>query len=617
MMKHFNLRSVACVIFMFALVLICVSGNVYAASDDPGADRLSGRNIPEEFYGEPSNPFSRISRFGAFTSACPFTNETYTHQDAFVNRPISHGMDVSQWQKDIDWAAAKAAGIEFAFVRVGYRGYGDAGTLNESTKDIYFDQNMKNANAAGIPVGIYVFSQAITPAEAVEEANYILQHIGSYRISMPLIMDYEYASDSNSGGRLKKAKLSKDAATEVCMAFCSTIAAAGYTPMVYANKSMLTNQLNAKTITDNGYRIWLAHYTKNTDYTGEFDFWQYSSQGKVNGISGNVDMNFYYAKEGDNFELIGIPLGSTVISPVANQAYTGQKITPAVTLTYEGIPLTENTDYTLKYKDNKNLGTASIIINGKGRFGGSITVKFNIVPKRPSNIKAKKRTDNYITLKWPKIGTATGYQIYRATSPNGTYKKIKQFSKNSTITYKNTGLTGGQRYYYKIRTFIKSNGKTYFSDYSPVAAIDTPLGYHRYAEAKSGAVIYASESTSDTVIATPAPGAKMTVSYSTVDNNGTTWYCVSYQAEGQTFTGMVKKSKVTVTMNGKVAKTNIVNVRKSASTSSKKLTSLKKNKKVTVLKTKTKKGVTWYQVTFKKSGKTYKGWISAPYLKLT
>lgn len=617
-MKQFKLLRTISIITIFTFLVIGPCSISHAATDDPGAGRLSGKNIPEEFYGEPDdNRISPLSRYGASSSVSPFTNKTYTHQDKFDGRTILHGIDVSKYQKEIDWQKVKAAGIDYAFIQVGYRGWGSAGTLNESTKDPYFDINMQNAIAAGVKVGVYIFSQAITTTEAIEEANYILQHIDNYEITMPLIMDYEYASDSSTGGRIKTAKLSKDAATEICAAFCNQISAAGYTPMVYANASMLTNQLNAQTLTDAGYRIWLANYTTNTSYTGTFDFWQYASDGKVDGISGNVDMNFYYVQEGDNFIPNAIPIGSTIISPVPSQAYTGEKITPTVTITTrEGVPLVLNTDYTVKYANNKKLGTATITVAGIGQYCGSTQIKFDILPKTVSSVKAKKRAANYITLKWAKNSQVAGYQIWRANSLNGTYKKIKQISGASTVTYKNTGLESGRCYYYKVRSFMKSDGKTYYSEYSSVAAIQTTISYSRKAIAKSGAIIYTAESKSGEAIAAPVKNASMPVSYSTKDNSGTTWYYVTYNADGQTYTGYIPAGKVTINMTGKVANTKTVNVRKSNSTGSKVITTLKKNKKVTVLKTKTKKGVTWYKVTFKKSGKTYNGWIAAPYLKL-
>lgn len=599
----------------------------YAASDDPGSGRLSGSNIPEEFYDTDIKPDSTsdselynmpfLNRYGNSTSVSPYTSQTYTHHAIFNDRTIIHGIDVSQWQGQIDWNKVKAAGIDFALIRVGYRGYGSAGTLSASTKDTYYDTNMANATAAGVNVGIYIFSQAITPEEAKEEAQYILDNIGSYNVTMPLVLDYEYASTSSGlGGRLYNANLSKEEATNVCLAFCQTIADAGYTPMVYANKSMLESQLNASDITSKGYRIWLANYTTNTTYGGTFDFWQYSSTGKVDGISGNVDMNFYYAQTIDNVSQSRFNISSATIAPVSDQAYTGANITPDPVITYDNQILTKDTDYTISYSNNKEIGTATIKITGKGDFLGTQTTTFKIIPKNITSLKTKKRGLNYITLSWSKDTSVSGYQIYRSTSPNGTYKKVKTISKNTTTSYKNTKLNAGQGYYYKIRSYKKVGSTTYYGAFSQPKALYTKIGYTRNALAKSGAAIYNAPSSTGNVIATPSVNANMSVTYLTKDENNNNWYYVTYQTETEQYKGYIPAGKVTITKVGKVVKANKVNLRKSYSTKSKILTTLKKNQKVTVLTTKTKKGTKWYKVTFTKKKKTYTGWISAPYIKI-
>ena len=616
-MKKKKITKILPVLLLFSLILTTGIGSIsYAAADDPGAGRLSGDNISEDFYSNDAYPgFSpKIRRYGGFTSTSPYTNKTYTHRDVFSGRSIVNGIDVSQYQKEIDWAKVKAAGIDFAFIRVGYRGYGSAGTLNASTKDSYFDKNMQNAIAAGVKVGVYIFSQAITPEEAREEAQYILNNLGNYNVSMPLIMDYEYASDASDGGRVKKAKLSKTQATNICLAFCETIAAAGYTPMVYANASMLEDQLNASAISAN-YRIWLANYTTSTSYSGIFDFWQYSSTGKVNGISGNVDMNFYYTQPGDNFMPHVSSISTASIASVANQPYTGKNVTPALSVTHNGVPLTQNVDYTVSYSSNKNIGTATAKITGIGSWRDTKSITFNIVPKTMSAVKAKKRSTSYITLSWNKDNNATGYQIYRAASLNGTYKKIKTISKKTTTSYKNTKLSKGTCYYYKIRAYKKTDGKTFYGAFSSVKSLYTQMGYTRLALGKSGAVIYDTASTSGNVVLHPTVNIPMTVSYSTKDANGSTWYYVTYKTTDIGYKGFVRSNMVTIGKQGKINGKK-VNVRKSYTTKSKKLTQLSKNKKVTVLTTKTKKGVRWYKVTFKKGSKTYTGWISAPYVKI-
>lgn len=611
-------------------LLIGIGSTTYAANDDPGAGRLSGDYIPDTFYDTDNKPDSNqnkqpfLRRYGSSTSISPYTNKTYTHHSTFDGRTILNGIDVSQWQAKIDWNKVKAAGIDFAFIRVGYRGYGSAGTLN---KDTYYDTNMQGAAAAGIRTGIYIFSQAITPAEAKAEAQYILDNIGNYNVTMPLILDYEYAStESGLGGRLYNAKLSKKQATDVCLAFCETIAAARYTPMVYANKSMLESQLNAADLTQKGYRIWLANYTTNTTYGGTFDFWQYSSTGKVNGINGNVDMNFYYAQSTDNF-FKGSPvippvssnrynIASASVSAIPNQGYTGKNITPALTITYAGQALKRDVDYSVSYSNNKNVGTGSIKITGKGNFNGTKTMSFKIVPKTMSKPKAKKRSTNYITLSWSKNTSGSGYQIFRSTALNGSYKRIKTISKNSTTSYKNTKLTAGQCYYYKIRSYKKVGKTTYYGAFSPVSALYTKTGYTRNALAKSGAAIYSTASSTGNVIAVPAVNTSMSVTYRTKDTNNGNWYYVTCKIKGISYKGFIPAGKVTITKVGKITRASKVNLRKSYSTKSKVITTLKRNQKVTILSTKKKKGTTWYKVTLKKKKKTYNGWVSSPYIKI-
>ena len=254
------------------------------ATDDPEYARAMG-NVSEDFYSDDE------TFVGMTNTTSPYTGGGYNHNSRFDGCTIVNGIDVSKYQKTIDWPAVKASGVEFASIRAGYRGY-ERGTL---AADSSFDRNMQGAIQAGVKVGIYIFSQAITEAEAVDEANYVISRAEQYRssVSMPIVLDYEYASTGNGeGGRLYNAHLSRESATAVCNAFSQRIREAGYTPMVYANKHMLQNALNAGSLNS---MIWLANYTSETTYAGEYQFWQYSSKGSVNGISGNTDVNFWYS----------------------------------------------------------------------------------------------------------------------------------------------------------------------------------------------------------------------------------------------------------------------------------------------------------------------------------
>ena len=220
-----------------------------------------------------------------------YTGSTYVHSGRFDSGyRIVNGIDVSKHNGNIDWAAVRAAGVEYAMIRVAYRGLSN-GALYD---DPMYQANIQGALNAGIKVGVYVFSQATTQAEAIEEANYVLSRIGGYNITLPVVIDYEYGV--NHTGRLAAANLNIDTMTAIVNAFCSTVQSAGHTPMLYANKTMLESSIRGD-ILDDYYKIWLANYTTQTTYVGEYYAWQYSSRGFVNGISGYVDCNFFYERE--------------------------------------------------------------------------------------------------------------------------------------------------------------------------------------------------------------------------------------------------------------------------------------------------------------------------------
>ncbi len=274
-------------IAVFFMVLFSV--NVYGAqvsvpNDDPLAGRQEG-DILEGFYDVESGAHNGISLF---------SRSGYTHASKFDGYEILRGIDVSVWQGTINWNAVKASGVDFVIIRVGYRGYGESSTLKE---DSNFRTNIQGALDADLDVGVYIYSQAITTSEAIEEAEYVLSRIEGYNITYPVVIDYEYASvNGSAGGRLYDAHLSRQTATDVCNAFCDRVANEGYRPMVYANKSMLSNNLYASQISSK-YDIWLANYTTETDYEGDYTCWQYTSSGYVDGISGRVDMDFWYEKQ--------------------------------------------------------------------------------------------------------------------------------------------------------------------------------------------------------------------------------------------------------------------------------------------------------------------------------
>lgn len=201
----------------------------------------------------------------------------------YANAAYKVGVDVSSWQKDVDWEAVAASGVEFALLRVGFRGYG-SGAIN---RDNYFLQNIEGALDAGLDVGVYFFSQAVSIDEAIEEANYTLKMIRDYPLAYPVVFDWERQSADSS----RTKDTSNEMVVACALAFCKTIEDAGYIPMVYAGKNKAYD-LEMEYLSD--YPFWLAHYTVNqipTNYINGFDMWQYSSKWSVPGIEGSADVN--------------------------------------------------------------------------------------------------------------------------------------------------------------------------------------------------------------------------------------------------------------------------------------------------------------------------------------
>jgi len=195
----------------------------------------------------------------------------------------SFGIDVSKWNKEIDWEAVKAAGVDFAIIRCAYRG-SVTGALVE---DPYFYRNFEGAKKAGIKVGFYFFTQATNAVEAVEEASMALCLTGGLPLEYPIFIDTEGAGGNGRADRLDVATR-----TEVCRAFCETIEAAGYRAGVYSSRNWYYNNLDVSEI--DSYVIWLAEYREYPLYTGKYQMWQYTSDGSIDGIEGRVDFNISY-----------------------------------------------------------------------------------------------------------------------------------------------------------------------------------------------------------------------------------------------------------------------------------------------------------------------------------
>ena len=205
-----------------------------------------------------------------------------------------NGIDVSAYNGTINWGNVKRSGIDFAMIRVGYRGYGKAGNFRE---DANFRTNIKAANQLDLPVGIYFVTQAITEAEAIEEANWVLDKIKEYKVQYPIAIDIEEPGLESPFDIPRTQDLDKNTRTYLASVFCKTIQNAGYTPIIYTNLNWAYNYLNMTDLLQ--YDTWIARHRDinlGPGYKWDYSMWQYSSTGTVNGILGNVDLNICYKK---------------------------------------------------------------------------------------------------------------------------------------------------------------------------------------------------------------------------------------------------------------------------------------------------------------------------------
>lgn len=194
------------------------------------------------------------------------------------------GIDVSKYQEEIDWEQVADDGVEYAFIRVGIRGY----TKGEILEDENFEDNIKGALRNDIAVGAYFFSQATSMEEVEEEARFVLDALEPYDVQYPVVIDVEAVSNANA----RTKDLTKEERTQYCIAFCEKIREAGYTPMIYGNMKSFLIMLDLGQLEE--YDKWVAFYDEPMYYPYEFKIWQYTDKGKVAGIEKEVDLNISF-----------------------------------------------------------------------------------------------------------------------------------------------------------------------------------------------------------------------------------------------------------------------------------------------------------------------------------
>lgn len=413
--------------------------------------------------------------YGIMTMSALWGADSLTHQNRFSGISKVYGIDVSYYQGSIDWKKVKNSGVEFVIIRVGYRGYGSAGTLVEDPK---FKTYLDGATKAGLKVGVYFYTQAITTAEAKAEAKFVLDRIKGYSLQMPVYYDIE--SVDYDTGRLDSAGLSKAQKTALCTAFCDTIIKSGYSAGVYANYTWLNYYIDGAGL-GKKYPIWLAHYTSNTNYDQRMDMWQYSGSGTVSGISAYTDVNVWYSGKLPLYvsDLISVKNTSTSNTFAWNGApdATGYEV-------YQGtspsdphkkkIGDTKNTYFT---NSNKSTGTmykymvrAYSDASGKRVYGDYSDVFTTCtLPANISKISASARGTS-VTISWNKVSKATDYVVEH--NVNGAWKQV---GTTSSLSYKVNGITQNGVNMFRVKARRNYSGVYYNGGYTYVNAEVTDI----------------------------------------------------------------------------------------------------------------------------------------------
>ncbi len=220
----------------------------------------------------------------------PYISENFRIDNGFMayfdenGEKISHlGCDLSYHNKNVNFDELAASGCEFVMLRCGYRGYSEGGMV----KDEKFDRFASEAQRVGLKIGVYFFTQALTPEEAVEEAEFTLKLIEDYDISYPVAFDTEYIDDEKA--RTNVTEISDELRSEICTAFCERIAQDGYYPMIYASENWFRRYLEVESLRK--YDFWAPQYLEENDFLYDFTIWQYTDKGSIPGVKGDVDLD--------------------------------------------------------------------------------------------------------------------------------------------------------------------------------------------------------------------------------------------------------------------------------------------------------------------------------------
>ncbi|MBR2539489.1 MAG: hypothetical protein IKE85_01485 [Mogibacterium sp.] len=439
-------------------------------------------------------------------TASPFSNagkKLYTHNARFAGSLIVNGVDVSEWQHaGSKWNEAKAKGVDFAILRVSYTGT----TSGKQYPDSNFAKFYTEAGAAGVMRGVYVFSQAKTDEEAINEAIYAVNCLHGLGITpkdleLPVYMDYEFSGPSSGASAGRLYGISKEQAMSCAKVFCQVIRAYGYQPGIYANTSFFRNYLDNGAGLEPDVDLWCAQYYSRCESGANYSKWQYSSsayigdKGKTNGILSystgkvsNTDVNFWYISK--------VPSAAPVTSiyGITDYAYTGLPVKPRFEI-YDGATLlTEGVDYIVGGINNVNPSTtgAYAYIRGIGNYTGQALVPITIGQGYQAHIGLNGLVENGSLIFGNKRNMVTKYLV-RFANEDGTQELSHAYYKPGTPaaeivlpeapvkaedeenTYTFAGWTTVKGSAPEVVTDVQAGAVTYYATYTAVPKQTEPV----------------------------------------------------------------------------------------------------------------------------------------------
>lgn len=445
-------------ILIFVLVIIMSFSALMPVSAESLMSEESMHQTEPDYENDPlylryqNQPMTMAEIYGASELA---------HDTRFNKTDRVYGIDVSYFNEEIDWNKVKKSGIDFVIIRAGYRGYVN-GALVE---DVMFKENLAGAKKAGVAVGLYFFTQAISTKEAKEEAEFVLDMLDGETLELPIYFDIEEISYGSS--RFDKANLSYNAKTNICKTFCNTIKSAGYRAGVYASKYWLTSLIDGEYL-GKYYDIWIARYNTEVDYDGEYNMWQYTGQGRVSGVPTVVDMNVLYMSKmppsvanltADNYTGSEITLSWNDNSIVQGyKVYAENMATGKV----KAVAQTTDTSVTLPIP----YGQTGFFVRAYYKIGdsysystNSFTIKVN--SKQVTELTVTERKQTYLTLGWTKLEQASGYQIMMYNEELGGYAVVGY---SNEPTYTIDGLNVGAECRFRVVPYYNEDGSADFNE---------------------------------------------------------------------------------------------------------------------------------------------------------